>query len=86
MRPSWLLLALLVACRPAGQPTSTSSVDRAALTRQLSAQLDRSAGDWNRGDLDAFMSDYAAESTTTYVDGHRARHGFDFIRTRRPAR
>jgi ketosteroid isomerase-like protein len=80
MRPSLLLLALLVACRPAGQPASTSSIDRAALTRQLSAQLDRSAGDWNRGDLDAFMSDYAAESTTTYVDGHRARHGFDFIR------
>ena len=44
MRPSLLLLALLlVACRPAGRPTSmsTSSIDRAALTRQLSAQLDR---------------------------------------------
>jgi ketosteroid isomerase-like protein len=26
------------------------------------------------------MSDYAAESTTTYVDGRRARGGFDFIR------
>jgi ketosteroid isomerase-like protein len=30
--------------------------------------------------LDAFVSDYAPESTTTFVDGRRARHGFDFIR------
>jgi len=75
-----VLALLLVACRPAGQTTSASSIDRAGFTRQLSAQLDRSAGDWNRGDLDAFMSDYANDSTTTYVDGHRARHGFDFIR------
>ena len=44
------------------------------------AQLDRAAGDWNRGDLDAFVSDYAPESTTTFVDGRRARRGFDFIR------
>ncbi len=26
------------------------------------------------------MSDYAPESTTTYVDGRRSRAGFDFIR------
>jgi len=44
------------------------------------AQLARAAADWNRGDLEAFLSDYAAESTTTFVDGRRARHGFDFIR------
>ena len=75
-----ILVLLLVACRPAGRPPAEPSIDRAALTRHLSEQLDRSAGDWNRGDLDAFMSDYAAESTTTYVDGRRARHGFDFIR------
>jgi ketosteroid isomerase-like protein len=81
MRPCLpTLMLLLVACRPAGQPTAASSVDRATLTRHLSAQLDRAAGDWNRGDLDAFMSDYAAESTTTYVDGRRSRPGFDFIR------
>jgi len=81
MRPCLpVLVLLLVAFRPAGQPTAASSVDRAALTRHLSDQLDRAAGDWNRGDLAAFMSDYAAESTTTYVDGRRSRHGFDFIR------
>jgi uncharacterized protein (TIGR02246 family) len=47
---------------------------------QISGQLDRAAADWNRGDLESFVSDYAPESTTTFVDGRRARHGFDFIR------
>jgi beta-aspartyl-peptidase (threonine type) len=46
------------------------------------SQLERAAKDWNRGDLDGFLSDYAPESTTTFVDGRRARHGFDFIRER----
>jgi uncharacterized protein (TIGR02246 family) len=82
MRPSlqFLVLALL-ACRPA-QPTRTDSspADRVALTRQLTAQLERAARNWNRGDLEAFISDYAPESTTTFVDGRRARHGFEFIR------
>jgi beta-aspartyl-peptidase (threonine type) len=61
-------------------PTTRS--DRAALTQQIVAQLERAAGDWNRGDLDGFLSDYAPESTTTFVDGRRARHGFGFIRER----
>lgn len=77
-----LAFALVVSCRPAGQPSATAegAADNRELTRQIVAQLDRAAGDWNRGDLDAFVSDYAPESTTTFVDGRRARHGFDFIR------
>jgi beta-aspartyl-peptidase (threonine type) len=83
MRASMFLVAgLLAACRGSARPAPTPApgVDRAALTEQIQAQLDRSAADWNKGDLDGFMSDYAAESTTTYVDGRRARAGFDFIR------
>jgi ketosteroid isomerase-like protein len=83
MRASLQMLALAVlACHPA-QPTRTGSsttADRATLTRLIGAQLDRAARDWNRGDLAAFLSDYAPESTTTFVDGRRARHGFAFIR------
>jgi ketosteroid isomerase-like protein len=82
MRAIALLLATAVACRIVGQPSvsgkdSSSSRNPAA---EISSQLDRSAGDWNRGDLDAFLSDYAPESTTTFVDGRRARRGFEFIR------
>jgi uncharacterized protein (TIGR02246 family) len=83
MRASIHLLAIvIVACRPAGHPEKAPSPrsDRIELTRQMAAQLGRAASDWNRGDLEGFLSDYAPESTTTFIDGRRARHGFDFIR------
>ena len=84
MRNSVLLaVTLLAACRGSAQPGIDPSpvADRAGLTRLVTAQLERAAGDWNRGDLDGFLSDYAAESTTTFVDGRRARAGIDFIRS-----
>jgi uncharacterized protein (TIGR02246 family) len=82
MRASTYFLALaLVACRPADRPPASSPPsDRVVLSRQMVTQLERAAADWNRGDLEGFLSDYAPESTTTFVDGRRARHGFDFIR------
>jgi uncharacterized protein (TIGR02246 family) len=83
MRASLHLLALaLVACRPAGRPPAAPSPpdDHIRLTRQMAAQLDRAASDWNRGDLEGFLSDYAHDTTTTFVDGRRTRHGFAFIR------
>jgi uncharacterized protein (TIGR02246 family) len=83
MRASMLLVAaVLAACHGSARPTATPSPgpDRAALARLIAAQLERAARDWNRGDLDAFLSDYAPESTTTFVDGRRARAGIDFIR------
>jgi uncharacterized protein (TIGR02246 family) len=81
MRASLLLLVLeLVACRATGRSSGSPSDDAGTLDSLFTSQLARAASDWNRGDLDAFVSDYAAESTTTFVDGRRARHGFDFIR------
>lgn len=38
--------------------------------------LERSAGDWNRGDLAAFMSDYARDSLTGYVSGGHVQYGW----------
>jgi uncharacterized protein (TIGR02246 family) len=61
---------------------SAARSDPGRLRSEITAQLDRAAADWNRGDLNGFVSDYAAESTTTFVDGHRSRHGFEFIRER----
>jgi uncharacterized protein (TIGR02246 family) len=81
---SFLLVVMvaLAACRASGQPAAAPepSSGSAALTRQIAEQLARGAADWNRGDLDGFLSDYAADSTTTFVDGRRARRGIDFIR------
>jgi uncharacterized protein (TIGR02246 family) len=83
MRSLTLLLALeLLACRTSSRTSSATpnQVNRQALTDTIVGQLNRAAADWNRGDLNGFLSDYAAESTTTFVDGRRARHGIDFIR------
>jgi uncharacterized protein (TIGR02246 family) len=76
-----LLAAAIAACRTGGETTASGSNSSVVtLASQIKTQLDRSADDWNRGDLERFLSDYAPESTTTFVDGRRARHGFEFIR------
>lgn len=83
MRAFLLLMATVLAgCRGNVRPVSAPSPgsDPAALTRLVTAQLERAAADWNRGDLESFLSDYAPESTTTFVDGRRSRAGIDFIR------
>jgi uncharacterized protein (TIGR02246 family) len=85
-RPSLLLAGLLAGCGHAAAPNAGPSAhaaplpDRARLTAAVTAQFARSAAAWNRGDLDAFMSDYARDSATTYVDGRRPQHGYDWIR------
>jgi len=55
-------------------------VDAAALTRVLSSQFQRSARDWNSGNLDGFVSDYAQDSTTDFLVRGHFEYGFDRIR------
>jgi ketosteroid isomerase-like protein len=43
---------------------------------EITAQLRRSAADWNRGDLAGFMSDYADDSLTSYVAGGHVVYGW----------
>ena len=66
--------ALLVACSAPSAPPEdpTAAVD---------SMLRASADAWNRGDLDAFMSDYANEPTTGFVSGGRVQYGYDWIRS-----
>jgi len=81
MRVPILLLAALGACRASShQAASPGSGPDADLTPQFTAQLTRAADDWNRGDLDSFLSDYSPDSTTTFMDGFRPRRGFTWIR------
>ena len=51
-----------------------------APAQAFAAQLDRSAADWNRGDLDGFMADYARDSLTGFVSEGRVQRGYDWIR------
>ena len=74
-----LALALLVACS-SPTPSPPPLQDRAALTSSFQEQFSRSADAWNRGDLEAFLSDYAADSLTSFVSGGHLHKGMDFIR------
>ncbi|HVH68021.1 MAG TPA: nuclear transport factor 2 family protein [Gemmatimonadales bacterium] len=43
---------------------------------EIAAMLQRSATDWNRGDLAGFMGDYARDSLTSYVNAGHVQYGW----------
>jgi len=68
-RASYVVLVAIAACSapriPLGDPQ-----------QEIGAMLQRSAADWNRGDLDGFMSDYARDSLTSYMAGAHVQYGW----------
>jgi len=44
--------------------------------------LTRSAADWNRGDLEGFMSDYARDSLTGYMSDGHVQYGWQALHDR----
>ena len=46
---------------------------------EIMATLTRSAADWNRGDLDGFMSDYLQDSTLSFVSGRGVLYGWQAL-------
>ncbi len=73
------LLVSLLGCAPAA-PSTPALPDRTELTSTITAQFTRSADAWNRGDLDAFVGDYASDSLTGFVSGGHVQHGYQWIR------
>ncbi|MCL7968842.1 MAG: nuclear transport factor 2 family protein [marine benthic group bacterium] len=70
------VLPLLVAsCRIEVEPEEDTSLEPTVL-----AMLERSAAEWNRGDLDAFLADYQDSPATTLVVGEGVYSGLDEIR------
>jgi ketosteroid isomerase-like protein len=45
-------------------------------SQEIAAMLQRSAADWNRGDLAGFMSDYAKDSLTSYMSNGHVQYGW----------
>ncbi len=64
------VLLVVLACAPPAVEDPTESVR---------AMLEAASAAWNRGDLDAFMSDYADQPTTGFVSGGRVQYGFAWI-------
>ena len=72
---------LAAACSRAVGGYHPTSAQRTAVRAELQAMLERAAGNWNRGDLDAFMSDYLPSDSTTYVGGRGLVRGPAAIRS-----
>lgn len=47
--------------------------------QEIAAMLQRSAADWNRGDLAGFMNDYAHDSLTSYMAGGHVQYGWQAL-------
>ena len=65
-------MALLAAC-------SAPRVGPGNPQAEVAAMLERSAADWNRGDLAGFMSDYVHDSLTSYVSGGHVQYGWQAL-------
>lgn len=68
-RASYVVLAMIAACSAPKQRLGDPQ-------QEIGAMLQRSAADWNRGDLDGFMSDYAKDSLTSYMAGAHVQYGW----------
>jgi uncharacterized protein (TIGR02246 family) len=55
--------------------------DAAVAAREICSTLGRAAANWNRGDLDAFLSDYLPGEQTTFIGRSGVLHGPEAIRS-----
>lgn len=69
---------------PIGVTANGPRVGEAVARAEICLTMDRGAQAWNRGDLDAFMSDYV--DSATYVGGRGLLHGRTQIATNYAAR
>lgn len=88
MRPSAVLLLVaalgpaLSACRIEGGAPEVGTDTIPGIETQVTRMLERSAGAWNRGDLDGFMDDYLHSPTTSYIGSSGRVAGWEAIRAR----
>jgi uncharacterized protein (TIGR02246 family) len=76
IRLALLLVVTLSACATAGPHVAAADTARAEIMTMLS----RAAGDWNRGDLDAFVTDFMDSPRTTFVGSRGVLRGRAAIR------
>ena len=67
-----VLIFIAVACSAPKLPLGNPQ-------QEIAAMLQRSASDWNRGDLAGFMSDYAQDSLTSYMAGGHVQYGWQAL-------
>jgi ketosteroid isomerase-like protein len=65
-------VSLVMACSAPKIPLGNPS-------EEIAAMLQRSASDWNHGDLAGFMSDYAHDSLTSYMSAGHIQYGWQAL-------
>ena len=75
VRGAWYVVLAIAACSAPGVPMGNPPVE-------ITAMLSRSANDWNRGDLEGFMGDYAKDSLTGYVSSGHVQYGWQALHDR----
>ena len=73
----WVVAIGVVAACSARAPSPALNPAEATATAVVFLRASSEA--WNRGDLEAFVDDYARDSTTTFVAGGRVQYGWDWI-------
>jgi beta-aspartyl-peptidase (threonine type) len=74
VRGAWRVVPILIA--------AACSAPREQLgdpPKEIAALLQRSAADWNHGDLAGFMGDYANDSLTSYMAGGHVQYGWQAL-------
>jgi ketosteroid isomerase-like protein len=61
-------------CAAAEQSSNSAS--------EIQSVLNAQQGDWNRGDIDAFMNGYARSASTVFVSEDEVRRGWETVRDR----
>lgn len=61
-------------------PFYQSAASQSAARSQIMAMMSHSTQSWNSGNLDAFVNDYEADSTTTFIGRNGVVHGRAAIR------
>ena len=70
MRGAWYVVPVLIfGC-------SAPKIQLGDPQQEIGAMLQRSAADWNRGDLAGFMGDYAKDSLSSYRAGAHMQYGW----------
>jgi uncharacterized protein (TIGR02246 family) len=78
MRPAFVMMCATLSACAAGMRAADETPSPESARAAAEALLAHGAAAWNRGDLDAFMSDYAPDAT--YVTARAVVHGRDNIR------
>jgi uncharacterized protein (TIGR02246 family) len=62
-----VVIPLAASCVRVSARRASAASDPAEVRAEISTMMARSAASWNRGDLDAFVSDYEPGERTTYI-------------------